>query len=67
MSKNVIQLSPKVFCLNKELDEFDLELSKITSNSFEKYHLLSLLVTILESDNTHEHCKTKVIQLLMTI
>lgn len=48
-----------------DLNDFDIHLSEAVPNSFEKYHLLSLLTTTLESDNVREADKTKTIQLLL--
>jgi hypothetical protein len=51
--------------LDDDLNEFDIHLSGQVPWCFEKYHLLSLLCIVLESNNTSEADKTKVIQLLI--
>jgi hypothetical protein len=63
MSLTLVGSNPKN--LNDDLNEFDIYLSEAVPNSFEKYHLLSLLTTTLESDNIREADKTKTIQLLL--
>jgi hypothetical protein len=63
MSLALVTNFPKT--LNDDLNEFDIYLAEAVPHSFEKYHLLSLLITILESDNIRETDKTKTIQLLL--
>ena len=65
MSNDVIKLVPQKLWLDEDLQDFDLLLTKAKPASFEKFHLLYLLTTILESGEVNEHCKTKVIQLLI--
>ena len=65
MPNDVIRLVKNNVCLNEDLDDLDFHLEAAAPASFEKFHLLSLLYPILESENVHESCKTKVIQLLM--
>tara|TARA_B100001057_G_C22791538_1_gene927831 strand:- start:726 stop:1022 length:297 start_codon:yes stop_codon:yes gene_type:complete len=66
MPHTVIQFEQnKKVCLDQDLQDFDLLLTEAKPASFEKFHLLSLLTTILESGDADEHCKTKVIQLLI--
>tara|TARA_B100001287_G_C22573686_1_gene477506 strand:+ start:527 stop:820 length:294 start_codon:yes stop_codon:yes gene_type:complete len=65
MPNDVIRLVKNNVCLNEDLDDLDFHLEAAAPASFEKFHLLSLLYPILESENVHEKCKTKVIQLLM--
>ena len=64
MSEQVIKLVPNHICLEEDLIELDFHLEAATPLSYEKYHLLSLLYPILESDNVHQNCKTKVIKML---
>ncbi|MBC16570.1 MAG: hypothetical protein CL942_15825 [Desulfovibrio sp.] len=65
MPNDVVRLVKNNLCLNEDLDDLDFHLGAAAPTSFEKFHLLSLLYPILESENVHESCKTKVIQLLM--
>lgn len=64
MSDDVIKLVPNKICLEEDLAELDFCLEAATPLSYEKYHLLSLLYPILESDNVHQKYKTKVIKML---
>ena len=63
MTLRIVKYEPNN--LYDDLKEFDIHLSEAVPNSFEKYHLLSLLTTTLESDNVREADKTKTIQLLL--
>ena len=65
MSDQVIKLVRNELCLNEDLDDLDFHLEAAAPFSFEKYHLLSLIYPIVESDKVDQHCKTKAIQLLM--
>ena len=66
MPHTVVQFKQnKKLCLDRDLQDFDLLLEEAKPASFEKFHLLALLTTILESGDVNEHCKTQVIQLLI--
>ncbi len=65
MSNDVIKLVPQKLWLDEDLSEIEFHLESAAHASFEKYHLLSLLYPILESDKVHERYKTRAIQMLM--
>lgn len=65
MPSDVIQLVPNKICLDEDLAELDFCLEAAAPASFEKYHLLSLLHPILESDKVHQHCKNKAIKMIV--
>ena len=65
MPDDVIKLVPQELDLEEDLKDIEFHLEAAAHASFEKYHLLSLLYPILESDKVGEKCKTKVIQMLM--
>ena len=65
MRNDVIKLVPKELCLQEDINDLEYHIESAVPESFEKFHLLSLLYPILESDIVDEKCKTRVIKILM--
>ena len=65
MSNDVIKLVPQELCLEEDLRDIEFHIESAAPESFAKFHLLSLLYPILESDIVDKKCKTRVIKILL--